>query len=184
MSKRILSLLLAVLHALLPGVAVWAEPVELSEEAVKAAFVFNFAKFTEWPAQVFDSPETPFTLCVLGAESFNALRDSTTSKLIQGRAVLVRGDANAESGGVCQILFISARQHLSNDTLAGLLSAQHVLTVSDRENFAASGGIIGLYREDGKIKFEINRMAAERAGLKLSSHLLRLARTVDTTSTP
>lgn len=176
MSKH--SLLLAFFHAWLSCAAAWAETVEPTEQAVQAAFVLNFAKFTEWPAEAFASPDAAFTLCVLGEESFAALRDATSGKEFQGRALRVRGEANAESIGECQILFVSARTSVSQEVLAALLSARHVLTVSDRQGFATSGGMIGLFMEEGKIKFEINLKAAGRAGLKLSSQLLRLARIV------
>lgn len=184
MPKHAPSLLLAILCALLPDMAAWAGPPEHTEQAVKAAFVFNFAKFTEWPAEIFASPETPFTLCVLGEESFNALRDSSVGKQIHGRVLRVHDKVNSESVGDCQILFISALENMSDKELSALLSARHVLTVSDRENFAAVGGIIGLFTEGGQIKFEINLQAAGRADLKLGSQLLRLARIVNTTRLP
>ncbi len=177
-------LLLTLLHALPSCVTAWAETMEPTEQAVQAALVFNFAKFTEWPAQTFASPETPFTLCVLGEESFNALRDATSGKQLQGRALRVRDEVKAGSMGECQILFVSAQASVSPDALAALLPAPHVLTVSDREGFAASGGIIGLFEEEGKIKFEVNLKAAARAGLKLSSQLLRLARIVNASPAP
>lgn len=177
-------LLLTLFHALLSCMAAWAEAVEPTEQAVQAAFVFNFAKFTEWPAQTFAAPETPFTLCVLGEESFAALRDTTSGKQLQGRVVQVRGEVNAESISECQILFVSAQSSVSQQALAALLPTPRVLTVGDREGFATSGGMIGLFKEEGKIKFTINLKTAERAGLKLSSQLLRLARIVNATPAP
>ena len=145
-----------------------------SEAAVKAAFVYNFAKFVEWPANL--SAADAMTLCVAGTRPELAVSlAGLAGKSVQGHTLAVKNNVNAADLESCHVLF------LGNDArpLAGLARGRAgLLTVSDIPGFAQSGGIIGLFSEGDKIRFEINPRSAEAAGLKLSSQLMKLAKVV------
>jgi uncharacterized protein DUF4154 len=149
------------------------------EYQVKAAFLFNFAKFVEWPPQTFKSPSDPMSICVLGPNPFGrSLDEAVAGKSIDGRRFVVRQVANAERAGGCQILFIASPQksHLPElvTTLAG------VLTVGESEGFAAGGGVIGFKLQGGRVRLEVNVDAADQRKLRISSKLLSLAQIVKT----
>jgi len=143
-----------------------------SEYQVKAAFLYNFAKFVEWPS---DAPGQPFCIGILGADPFGPLIDETlTGKTLGGRVVVVRRFSRPEDAFACQIVFVA----VSAAPLKPLLKRfenRSVLTVGDAPAFCQSGGMIGLEVADQRIRFAVNREAADRAQLKLSSKLLSLA---------
>jgi hypothetical protein len=143
-----------------------------SEYQVKAAFLYNFAKFVEWPA---DAPGQPFCIGILGADPFGPLIDETLNgKTLGGRGVVVRRFSRPEDALACQIVFVA----ISAAPLKPLLKRfenRSVLTVGEAPAFCQSGGIIGLEVSDQRIRFAVNREAADRAQLKLSSKLLSLA---------
>jgi hypothetical protein len=145
------------------------------EYQVKAAFLFNFARFVDWPPQTFKHPGDPMSICVLGANPFgHALDEAVSGKSIEGRKFVVRQVADIVQAGNCQILFITAREKkvLQNAALVG------VLTVGESEGFTAGGGVIGFKLESGKVRLEINVDAAEQRKLRISSKLLSLAQIV------
>jgi YfiR/HmsC-like len=175
-------LALATLTALLFTVAVrWvsAQATGSSEYQVKAAFLFHFAQFVEWPPEVSKSANSPVTYCTVGGDPFRgALDASLNEKTINGRPVRVLHVEQAQEAQGCQILFIGTteRKYISQ-TLASLKGAP-MLTVGEAEHFALDGGMIGFLLEDNKVRFEINLDAAEHAKLKISARLLALAKTV------
>src|SRR5579864_1634055 len=146
----------------------------VDEYQVKAAFLFNFAKFVEWPPQSFKSASDPILICVAGANPFGrSLEEAIGGKSVDGRKLAIRpiSDLNQASG--CHIVFMASapRKHaLQDDALAG------ILTVGESEGFAAAGGVIEFKLDGGKIKLEINVDAAERRQLRISSKLLSLAK--------
>ena len=145
-----------------------------SEYEVKAAFLYNFAKFVEWPSP----PQTAIELCVVGEDPFgNVLEDTVRGKTINGRPLVVRRMKPGENPRSCQIAFIGAADHESRAVLETLRGA-NVLTVGDSPNFARDGGIINFILKDNKVYFEINVDAAEQAHLKISSKLLNLAKII------
>ena len=151
---------------------------------VKAAYLYNFAKFVHWPGDTLNSDSEGFVICVLGADPFGTILDKTVrGKTIAGHAVHVRR-WNWEKNGVhdalagCHVLFISeSEQHRLKEVLAAI-QGHPVLVVADMCDFARNGGMIGLVLEKGRIVFEINTETLERAKLKVSSKLLKLARIV------
>jgi hypothetical protein len=151
---------------------------EAAEYEVKAAFLYNFAKFTEWPAGSFADDQSPLTICVLGDDPFGKAFYTIRSKTVKNRPVAVREIADAGAAGGCHLLFIAASEHPHVDAIVGSLSKRSVLTVSDMKKFAQSGGMISFVMVDDKVRFEINNGAADRAGLKISSQMLKLARNV------
>lgn len=162
------------LAALAPGFAA-AE----SEEDVKAAFLFNFARYVEWPDAAFANESAPIRLCLLTNGGFHDVLARTVSGRSVGRRpveVQTIGALDAAEG--CQLLFLGQGSSLAGSEVAAKLGARPVFTISDQAGFAAADGIANFILVDKKIRFEINPSAARRAGLKISSSLLRLAKLV------
>lgn len=156
-----------------------AEELTAPEIKVKAAFLYNFAKLTEWPTNTFTNAATPLTIGVLGNDPFGpVLEEVIKGKTINGRAIGIARYENVADVGGCQLLYISAAETSHLPAILAKLANQPILTVGDTPQFAVRGGIIGLIKHEGEIHFEINRAAAARAHLQLSSKLLRLAELV------
>lgn len=144
--------------------------------AVKAAFIYNFAKFTEWPAM---SPGAPIILCVAGDDDIaSALVQTVRGRDINGHALEVWRPEASTTWRACGVLFItSAELRRAGGRLAEVRPLP-VLTVSDHDGFARAGGLIELYVEGGRMRFAINVDAVKRSKLRLSSRLLGLAKIV------
>ncbi|HLG99404.1 MAG TPA: YfiR family protein [Bryobacteraceae bacterium] len=157
-----------------------AEPPEqIDEYQVKAAFIYNFAKFVVWPARVFTGPADPVSICILGADPFRgALEQVIRGKSVDGRGFFVRQLDEAESACNCRILFVTASGHKRFHSLPENLKSIGVLTIGEAPGFAVEGGIINFKLEGGRIHFEINREAAEQQQIRISSKLLNLAEIV------
>jgi hypothetical protein len=154
---------------------------QIEEYLVKAAFLYNFAKFVEWPSDAFKTPQDPLMLCVLGHNPFgNALEDVIRGKAIDGRSVAFRRVADAHAASACQILFVSAAEGERFRSLYGNVKPAAILTVGEAPGFAADGGVINFKLDGGHVRFEINLDAAEHAQLHISSKLLSLAQIVKT----
>jgi hypothetical protein len=152
-----------------------ATPSVAEASAVKAAFLYNFAKFVHWPDEAFGDAVAPFTFCLFGADPLGDALSSLEGKRVNGRPVVVRRLRHGARLGACQVLFVSPSERLYARRLIAATRGEPVLSVSDIPGFAASGGIIGLVRAEGKLRFEINTAAARGAGLIVSSQLLKLA---------
>jgi hypothetical protein len=151
-----------------------------TENQVKAAFLFNFVKFIEWPADSFRDSGGRVRLCVLGEGPFEAeLERITAGKVVNGRALEVVAVKQAERSAHCHVVFVnsSASARLLRKTLAELRGGP-MLTVGESPEFTRQGGVIRLLLLDNRIRFEINLEAAEHAELKISSKLLALAQSV------
>ena len=148
------------------------------EYLVKAAFLYNFAKFTVWPAEAFADPSTPLRLCLLGKDPFQGALDSLAGKTVRKRKLEIHRLTKTTALGKCHLLFVSASENKRLATILKVLRGMPVLAVGDMPNFAHSGGIINLKTVRNKVRFEINVNAARRAHLKFSSKLLRLAEIV------
>ena len=151
------------------------------EYEVKAAFLYNFAKFVEWPDTAFASPDAALTFCIVGANPFDgALGRVINDRTAHGRHILVRETSEPVAGG-CHLVFVAASEDRTVAQLVHSLQAAEgaaILTVGESEAFAAANGMITLVVEDGGVRFDIDTAAAERAGLRFSSQLLKLARRV------
>jgi hypothetical protein len=149
----------------------------VSQPSLKAAFLYNFAKFAEWPVDA--AAGGPLTLCVLADDaSEDALVKLVNGASVNGRAVTVSRSAPKTKVRTCHLLYIAEPDA---DTIAGILEevkGAPVLTVGDGDAFARRGGIVGLVIEDGRMRFAINPDAAQRSGVRLSSKLLSLAKLV------
>ncbi len=149
----------------------------LSDVQMKAAFVLNFIRYTEWPERSFAAPDAPVVACVLGDPSATALA-GIAGRSIRGHAVQVRAVLSADEAHACHVLFVP---DIDMRRFVGILRAVQnspVLTVSDAEGFIDAGGMIGLVHFDHRLQFEINLGVMQQAQLKASSQLLRLARNV------
>jgi hypothetical protein len=160
-----------------------AEESQPSEYRLKAAFLFNFAKFVEWPPEAFADKTSPVVIGVLGQNPFGAdLEQTIRGKTINDRPLQVKECQAVTQATNCHILFIStAEKKLSTAEKKRLgeifdgLRGVPVLTVGETERFTQTGGMINFIMEGNKIRFEINDETAKKAGLKISSKLLSLA---------
>jgi len=151
----------------------------LSQAQIGAAFIFNFAKFTEWPSQSFVDSGSPLTVCFLGAEDYrSAFRIISEGKVVNGRSVMVREVKSPGEIHDCKIVFADS----SNNTviLSVLKNARQfcALAIGTSEDFLTRGGVIRLLVERNRMRFDVNVGAAGRTRIKLSSKLLALARSV------
>jgi hypothetical protein len=147
------------------------------EYAVKAAYLYDFGKFVQWPD--FPGDHSAFTICVLGRDPFGpALDDVIKNEQIAGLPLAARRITSLQDSGNCQIVFISSSEEDNLTKLFGELANLPVLTVSDADDFVTRGGIIGFVLQQNKVRFEVNLSAAQNARLTLSSQLLKVAASV------
>lgn len=150
----------------------------VSEYQVKAAFLYNFAKFVQWPAEAFNSSSSPLILGVLGRDPFGTLLERTLEgKTAQGRSFVIRRASDLKGLGFCHILFIAASE---KERLPQILKALQgpVLSVSEVPRFAQQGGVVNFFLMEDQVRFEINVKKAEKLRIKINSQLLKLARIV------
>ncbi len=152
---------------------------EASELEVKAAFLLNFLKFVEWPADRLSDPAAPYVIAVIGEDALGTtLLGTTSGKTIGTRAVQVQVVARASDVTTAHLVFIAASEQRQLPAILRELDGRGVLTVGDTPGFAESGVVLNLVTQDHRVRFEANTAAAARARLRLSSHLLRIARIV------
>jgi hypothetical protein len=145
----------------------------VNEYEVKAAFLFNFTRFVEWPPS---SARRPFCIGIAGSDPFGgALDEAIKGHMAGGRAIVIKHFKAGDPPADCDIVFFSSADRKKLTELLLRLKGAAVLTVGDTPGFCASGGDIGFAVEGDKIKLEINPDAAQRAGLQISSKLLSLA---------
>ena len=161
----------------LAGAGFQAKEVSL-EYQVKAVYLFNFAKFIEWPAE---APPGPITICVASQNPFgDVLEETLRGEMVNGRPLAMRVIPVPEPG--CHVVFVP--QGAATTTYLRAVQGSPTLTVGGTPDFISQGGIISFILEGGKVRFQIDSKAAERADLRISSHLLRLARTPDWRGAP
>jgi hypothetical protein len=175
--SRALAALLGAALAAHAGTA-GAEVTSASAAAVKVAFIYNFGKFVEWPDGTFGHA-SHFTLCTVGDISdFRSALNDIEGRKLQGLPLQVRElDHGADLTG-CHTLLIAQSEHDRLQDILHRAQPLHILTVSDMDDFAESGGVIGLLTRNGRVQFSVNARAGRQAGLSLSAELLGLARTV------
>lgn len=176
LSKRAL-LMLAILGTWLGG-----QPLaygQSKEYALKAAFLFHFTQFVEWPAEAFAETNSPFVIAILGVDPFGkVLEDLIEKEKVKGRFIVVRRYRSLNEVEQPHILYISQSESSNMDRIIRVMRGRPVLTVSDLDHFAVRGGMIRFLTEKNKIRFRINNEVAQREGLTISSKLLRLAELV------
>jgi hypothetical protein len=159
-----------------PGTSLNAS-AETTEFQVKAAFVYNFIKFVQWPPESFVTTSSPISICVFGRDPLEEALYSLEGKSAQGRGLSVRRISGLGEADRCQVLYLGrSEREMVGNILKGLKVG--MLTIGDMQPFADSGGMINFVMVDNRVSFEINVEAAEKARLKISSQLLRLARIV------
>ena len=169
---RMLSLILLLGTAL----QLYAQAPAFDEYQVKAAFLYNFAKFVEWPPGTFASPTEPIGICIVGQNPFG----STLEYMVQGKKVGDRGfevrrlpDTQQAKG--CQILFIGAAEWRRTRALLDAVKGPGVLTVGETDDFTVDGGMISFRLDGPRVRIQVDLQAAEHAKLRISSKLLSLA---------
>jgi hypothetical protein len=171
---KLLPMLLIAAGSLTPASSE-AQPREPTEYEVKAAFLYNFAKYVQWPP-----PDRPtFVIGVFGRDPFGrVLDDVMRGQKVHGRPVVVQRFTRLEAVTGCDLLFVSSSERDFRRIIAFMAEAP-VLTVGEADRFADGGGMINLTTRDERIRFEVNPAAVARAGLKASSQLLRLATIIE-----
>ena len=153
-----------------------------SEYLIKAGFIFNFAKFVEWPSSAFAQPESPIVIGVLGTDPFGTIIDKTVQdKKIGTRGFVVKRlkwGTDLKELKECKILFVGASEKAHMDELVQIVKGLPILTVGETPGFAERGGVIRFVLEDNRVRFEVNVVAARQADLTISSRLLTLARII------
>jgi len=148
----------------------------VSDYQVKAAYIFNFAKFVDWPSDTFSDPRSPIRFCILSDHSFEIeLNRIVKDKLIGGRRVEVIEVRDGEQSRTCHVLFIGMAQDREVPRVIAALRGTKVLTVGETSGFTQRGGMINFFLNNDNVQFQVNRKAANEAGLYISSRLLGLA---------
>jgi hypothetical protein len=153
-----------------------------SEYDVKAAYLFKFTKFIEWPATAFAGPDAPFVIGIVGRDPFNGGLDRLIAGNTTGARRLEVQHLNAtDSTGLrgCQMVFVSASEQRRLPNILSALQGRPVLVVGESEGFASAGGMLGFALRESRVGIEINSAAARQARLKISSQLLNLAKLVN-----
>jgi len=147
-----------------------------SEYEVKAAFLYNFAKFVDWPPEAFPNGNSVLKICILGQNPFGPEFGAfIEGKVAQGRKLQFAQVRDVQQAKSCQILYVASSEKPQILQILKAVDGAMVLTVGDWSEFASSGGIINFVLQNDRVRFEINLDAAERAGVKLSSKLLGVA---------
>lgn len=153
-----------------------AEPVP--SYSVKAAFIYNFIKFVEWPTTGFKDAQSPYVVGVIGKDPFGPdLKNAMANKTVNGRPIVVIPVSDEETRN-CHALFVSNSEKRRLKAILDRVTGSPILTIGETEEFAQIGGIINFVLEDNKVRFQINIEAAKRADLKIHSTLLNLAKVI------
>ena len=174
-----LSVSLARLSLILAACGCFAAPAlaqqpKAEEYQVKAVYLFNFGRFTEWPQSA--KTGNTFAICVLGRDPFGPTLDATLAReTIDNVKVTAKRIASTRDAAGCRILFIGSSESVRIKEILPSLEKSNVLTVSDMPSFVNSGGMIQFVLKENKVRFAVNLTAAEKAGLTLSSQLLKVA---------
>ncbi|MFO0774569.1 MAG: YfiR family protein [Nitrospiraceae bacterium] len=172
------AVVLTLVCTLSPSTTVQAlESGHSAEYLLKAAFLYNIAKFIDWPDAESAPANAPLSVCMTG-DAFGSTIDSIAGKSVQGRPVVIKHTPNLQDARDCHILFVETNYPRRADEFLEAVSGRPVLTVCDRPDCAQQGVMINLQKREDKISIELNLDAAQRAHLKLSSQLIKLARLV------
>jgi hypothetical protein len=157
-----------------------ASPVSAQSPAedlrlLKAAFVFNFAKFTRWPESTWSNQGDTFRLCIIGDDELAGVLKQLSGRTIQGKEVYILALATEQSPDDCHILHVAESERERVGEILGSVKGKAILTVSDLPGFARQGGMIEMFQTQERVRFHINETNARRVGLVLNSRLLDLA---------
>jgi hypothetical protein len=164
----------ALVLVLLLALPVGAQELEYQ---LKAAFLYNFVKFVEWPPEAFAGERSPLTICVYGADPFGDTLDGVVrGETLGERSLLVQRPEALDDLRDCHVLFVSRSERQRMPEILSRVEGAPVLTVGDTDGFLRAGGMINFVLEENKVRFLINPEAAGRSSLRISSKLLRLAK--------
>jgi|SRR5882672_1310372 len=156
-----------------------AEEVQLSEYQVKAAWLLNFVRYTDWPATAFSDARSPYVVAVTGKDPFGKdLEKAFEGKTNQGRAFVLKRVSSEQEMRACHLLFMSSSERRRSRELLEKIVGAPVLTVGESPEFLDQGGVINLRLKDGSVRFDINLEPARIARLKLDANLLAVALSV------
>lgn len=177
--------LLAALMSLTITPEVRSQDATSVEYQVKAAFLLNFAKFIEWPSDVFQDEQKPITVCIFRYDPFGrSLDDILEGKIVNNRQVVARRIVELGELSACQIAFVSEREEKRLPEVLNRLKGSSVLVIGETGTFAERGGGIQFFLEDHRLRFAVNVDAVRKAHLNVSSKLLTLAKIVHDQSYP
>jgi hypothetical protein len=171
-------ILLALAVALAWPAGLRAQSAKQREYEIKAAYLYNFIRYIDWPADTLPPAGGRITIGIVGDNPFGPAIDPLNGKQVKGCTLVVKQIIEAKDLEQCQIVFICASEKLRLPEIFGELKDSKALTVSEIDGFASHGGIINFVNDRNKVRFEINPDAARRTGLNVSSDLLKLARLV------
>ncbi len=178
--SRLRNLGIAVFLAIIFSIAAVQSPAQQEagkESKFKAAYLYNFLQFIEWPESAFTNPASPITIGILNQDPLaNILEQIVRGEKINGREIAVRKFRDAKSVRECQVLFVPRSERNEIPSILVSSEGSSVLTVGEVEGFAEEGGAINFFVQDNKLRFEINLDALKNANLSASSRLLRLAK--------
>ena len=149
-----------------------------AEYQLKAAFLYNFAKFVEWPAETFPTTSTPFTVCALGNDPFGTSLDAIAGKTVKDRTLIVKRIRSVTAVNGCQILYVSPNELPQATDLLRSLQKSPVLTVCDMDSCAETGLMLNMRMADNRVQLDMNLDAVQHTTLKVSSQLIKLTRIV------
>jgi hypothetical protein len=177
--RRLMELLMILSWIFLADPLSNAQQPKANEFQVKAAYLYNFGRFVEWPDQNASDKGQPFEICVLGADPFGPTLDAVlASGNIAGKSVAAKRISKAEDVNSCRIVFISSSEESHLKEVLAALDKTSVLTVSDIPRFSERGGMIGFILDGNRVRFDVNLASAQGARLTLSSELLKVATNV------
>jgi PPE-repeat protein len=157
-----------------------AQSDQLSDYDVKAAFLFNFTKFVEWPESSFESPQAPIVIGIIGDSPFgDSLTRIVAGQKAQGRGIEIIRYRRGDDLRRCNVLFISDSERQRSAQILASLQPASILTVSDMDGFAEAGGAIQFVIQDNRVRFIVNLDAATQSKLRASAKLLALARVIN-----
>ena len=149
-----------------------------SSSAVKAAFLYNFLLFTDWPESAFSGPDETIVIGIFGKDPFGDVFKAVEGKTVNDKKLVVRRFKEGtppEALRYCHLLFLNPSQQTDMIELIGKLKGFPVLTVSEQRTFLESGGMVRLFVKNNQVKFEVNQITLKLAGMNMRSRLLRLA---------
>ncbi len=176
MTAPVNSLIVMLAWALGATMSLQADGAKPTEYQVKAAYLANFGKFVEWPARAAGPDNHTFHICVLGQDPFGpALDEAFAGETIDRAPLATKRITKVQESGNCRVLFISSSEDAQLKTILETLDKESILTVSDLPQFVKRGGMIQFVLDGNRVRFEVNLVATQHAGLILSSELLKLA---------
>jgi hypothetical protein len=147
------------------------------EYQVKAAFLYNFTRFISWPSSAFNSPTAPFVIGIVGNDPFGSyLEDIIDQEKVDNHPIIIQRYHDIKDINNCQILYISVSDDNKIKEIIAGVAHQNVLTVGDADKFVKWGGVISFFKDDNKLRVQINMAAAKTAGIEISSKLLKISK--------